>query len=334
MKSPITGKEMTLRKEERTLRFRKEEIPVIYHYYLCGDSGEQFTSTELDEINTAQLYNQYRDRHNLPFPQEVREIREKYGLPANRMSEILGFGVNSYRNYENGEVPSHSNGKLIHLANDPKKFKELVAISDGWDDTARSKILRKVDALAKEEKEKLFASGLEGYLMKGALPDEYSGYRRPSLARLTEMVVYFAERLKPWKTQLNKLLFYADFLHFKRTCFSISGCRYRAIALGPVQSNYHSIFEYLVNQGAVDVEYEEFPNGATGEQFKSHPDRQFQSDLFEESELSVLEEVIDRFKKVGTGEIIEMSHEEPAWIHNQADRKLISYKYAFDLQMM
>ena len=64
MKSPITGQEMTLRREEREMTFRKEIFSIQYHYYLCETSGEQFTSTELDELNTQQLYNQYRpDSH-------------------------------------------------------------------------------------------------------------------------------------------------------------------------------------------------------------------------------------------------------------------------------
>ncbi|WP_394351640.1 type II toxin-antitoxin system antitoxin SocA domain-containing protein [Lunatibacter salilacus] len=37
---------------------------------------------------------------------------------------------------------------------------------------------------------------------------------------------------------MNKLLFYADFLMFKRSCFSISGVRYKAIDMGPVPFNF------------------------------------------------------------------------------------------------
>jgi len=115
MKSPITGKEMTLKRKKNSLSFRKEEFMIFSHFYLCEDTGEEFTSTELDEINLLQVHNQYRDKHNLPFPFEIKEIRNKYGLSGTKMSEILGFGVNSYRNYEHGEVPSNSNGRLIQL---------------------------------------------------------------------------------------------------------------------------------------------------------------------------------------------------------------------------
>ena len=77
MKSPITSKEMSLMKERRTLDFRKESFEVIFHYYLCQDSKEQFTNTVIDEINIQQVYNQYRDRLNIPFPEEIAFIREQ-----------------------------------------------------------------------------------------------------------------------------------------------------------------------------------------------------------------------------------------------------------------
>jgi hypothetical protein len=63
MKSPITGKEMVLVKEKRTLSFRKEEFEIVYHCYKCMDSGESFTTTQLDDLNINQLYNQYWANH-------------------------------------------------------------------------------------------------------------------------------------------------------------------------------------------------------------------------------------------------------------------------------
>jgi len=118
MRSPLTGKKMQLKKEGRTLSFRKEEFEIVHHSFYCKDSDEHFTTTELDEINLIQLYNKYRDKHHLPFVEEIKAIRAKYALSAVKMSEVLGFGINSYRNYENGEMPSLSNGKLINTRTD------------------------------------------------------------------------------------------------------------------------------------------------------------------------------------------------------------------------
>lgn len=59
MKSPITGKEMLLYKQRRSMNFRNKTVEVVFHYYKCADSGEQFTTTVLDELNMNQVYNQY-----------------------------------------------------------------------------------------------------------------------------------------------------------------------------------------------------------------------------------------------------------------------------------
>jgi len=42
------------------------------------------------------------------------------------MAEILGLGINVYRKYEAGEVPSVSNGRLIQMVKDPKEFRKLI----------------------------------------------------------------------------------------------------------------------------------------------------------------------------------------------------------------
>lgn len=322
---------MPLKIETRALTFRKEAFEVQYHYYRCEDSGEQFTSTALDEINTQQLYNQYRSRHHLPFPEDIRRIRETYGLSAVKMSEVLGFGVNGYRNYELGEVPNQSNGKLIQLANDPAKFRALVEISDTLKEESKEKLLRKIDHLVEERETRLLAFDIEAYLLGESLPDEYSGYRTPSLARLTEMVVFFAERLQPWKTQMNKLLFYADFLLFQRTCFSMSGARYRAITMGPVPHNYQSLFEYMANKNEIDIWSKNFSDGGVGEQFKPHPERKFMPELFDETEMEILKNVAKRFKCKSTADIIDISHRERAWTENEKARGLISYEWAFSI---
>ena len=143
MKSPITGKEMKLTKERRSMNFRKEMFEIIFHYYSCEISGEQFTTTELDEVNMNQVYNKYRDKFNITFPDEILRIREKYGLSAAKMSEILGLGVNSYRQYESGEMPSVANAKLIQMVDDPKKFIAMIELCGTLEEKSKVKLIQK-----------------------------------------------------------------------------------------------------------------------------------------------------------------------------------------------
>ncbi len=334
MKSPITGKEMKLIKEHRSMDFRKETFEIIFHYYKCEDSGEQFTTTSIDDINLNQVYNQYRDKFNIPFPDEIIRIRKKYGLSALKMSEILGFGVNSYRKYEEGEMPSVANAKLIQMADDPKKFINMVELSGTLDEKIKTKYIQKAQLIVQEKKRNIFNLNFKEYLLGNHLADIYSGYRNPDLDKLTEMVVYFSDKLSPFKTKMNKLLFYSDFLMFKQSCFSISGVRYKAIDMGPVPNNFQSIFEYLANKGEIDIYTTEFPNGYTGELFKSRKDRKFNAELFTDNELNTLEKVASVFKETSTNDIIKLSHLEEAWKRNEKDRSIISYKYAFELNQI
>lgn len=333
MKSPITGKEMPLLKAHRTMEFRKESFDIVFHYYHCAESGEQFTTTALDALNMNQVYNQYRDKFNIPFPDEIMRIREKYGIPANKMSEILGFGVNSYRQYEAGEMPSVANAKLIQLAEDPRRFVEMIDWCGTLDAVQKAKYIHKAQLLLEERQRKQFELSLESYLMGNHLADVYSGYRNPSLEKFTEMVVYFAEQLAPFKTKMNKLLFYADFLMFKQSCFSISGMRYRAIDRGPVPRNYQSLFEYLDNKGVVVIRNTEFEKGFTGEKFTPTPGRHFNASLFSAVELATLQHVAQTFKETSTANMVATSHLEPAWTKNHPDKSVISYVEAFELRM-
>ncbi|MES2381179.1 MAG: type II TA system antitoxin MqsA family protein [Bacteroidota bacterium] len=334
MKSPITGKEMILTKEKRSMDFRKETFEIVFHYYQCEDSGEQFTTTALDEVNMNQVYNQYRDKFNIPFPDEISSIREKYGLSASKMSAILGFGVNSYRQYEAGEMPSVSNARLIQVIGDPTQFISMVKLCDGLDENTKAKYIHKAQAIIEAQQRNSFGFNLKEYLLGNHLADVYSGYRNPNFEKFTEMVVYFSEKVQPYKTKMNKLLFYADFLMFKQSCFSISGVRYNAIDMGPVPHNFQSIFEYLCNEDAIDIVNTPFPQGYTGEQFIARKDRPFNAALFSETELAVLEKVATVFKPIKTNIIIELSHLEEGWKQNEKNKSVISYEYAFELSQI
>lgn len=334
MKSPITGKEMKLTKERRSMDFRKETFEILFHFYKCEDSAEQFTTTTLDEVNMNQVYNQYRDKFNIPFPDEIIKIREKYSSSAVKMSEILGFGVNSYRQYEAGEMPSVANAKLIQMVDEPKRFIEMLELCGTLDEKSKNKLIQKAQLLLDEKNRNIFNLNFKEYLLGNHLADIYSGYRNPNFEKFTEMVVYFSDKLSPFKTKMNKLLFYADFLMFKDSCFSISGIRYKAIEMGPVPNNFQSIFEYLDNINEIDILTTEFPNGYSGEQFKARKDRNFNAGLFSENELKTLEKVATVFNVTSTNDIISLSHLEVAWKKNEKEKKVISYEYAFELNLI
>jgi len=296
MNSPFTDKEMELKIEKRSITFRKEKFEILYHYYYCSDFDEQITDPSLEEININQVYNQYRSKYNLPFPDEIKEIREQYHISSSKMSTLLGFGINTYKNYENGEVPSESNSKLIQLAKDPNSFKNILTLNHAFANQKSDKLLKRIDELIWNNEQQKQTHYVLQYIFGHDQPNEFSGFRTANIDLMTEMIVYFTEKLRPHKSTLNKLLFYADFLQYKKSCFSISGSKYHKIAtMGPAPDNSNTLFELIHNNKDIDIVYE-WENHAPCERFL--PMREFRKDLFNVSQLETMDIVIKNFGKL------------------------------------
>lgn len=56
MKSPITGEEMTLKTELRTIHYKGKDITYKHTFYFDGVEG--FTTTEIDEENLKEITKQ------------------------------------------------------------------------------------------------------------------------------------------------------------------------------------------------------------------------------------------------------------------------------------
>ena len=333
MKSPITGKEMTLQNEKSILVFRKEKFEYNHKSYFCKDSGESFTNTELDEFNLNQVYNKYRDKHNVPFAEEIREFRDKYSFSYADITKILGLGVNSYSNYEKGEVPSLANAALLKaIINNLGTLKGLIKSNNEISESQREKFFKNIAKVKKEDELNKRKQELIDYVFDyNFLPDNFSGYKKPNFDKLVEMVVYFTEKVRVTPTKMNKLLFYSDFLHYKLTGVSISGTRYFAHTHGPVPKKFRTLFDYLSDQQMVDLISVQYPSGLVGEEFIKIPSKVFKSALFDKVEIDILDEIILKFKKYNAKEIRELSHEEKAWIDNEKSKGLIDYNYSFEL---
>lgn len=330
MKRPHLGREWILKKRlAMSPSFRKESFEIWDHYYEHSETGEEISTTELDEINSQQVYNLYREKHHIPFPEEIRQIREQYGLSAAKMSEVLDLGANSYRHYENGEIPSLANAKLIRLARQPENFLNFVKEKrEIFSPNAYRRLINNIDELMGRDKMETVVEYIWNFHLE---PNEFTGYAKPNFKKVAHFVMFFAQKVKPLKTRMNKLMFYCDFLNFQRTGFSISGCNYRAIPFGPVPSHFHELFGILEAEKYISIEEEMFDHGGTGERFVSN--MEFDPSLFTEEELESMNKVVEVFDDVRTRKIIELSHEEEGWVENHEKRELISYqKYGFKLK--
>ncbi|MDP3431888.1 MAG: DUF4065 domain-containing protein [Bacteroidota bacterium] len=328
MKSPYTGKEMELRRTKSTLHFRKEAFDITYHSFVCSESHEEFEDEWLTTLNMQQVTDQYREIHNIPFPEQIKVIREGYGLSAARMSEILGLGINTWRLYENGEVPTVANARLIQLISDPQNF--IKHISEFG--TCSQREIDKIRKGLTEQQQKISESHFFESLFHVSTPNRFSGYSTFNKAKAEQLILWFAKELSPYKTAMNKLLFYADFLHFKNSGRSITGLKYVAIDYGPVPDHYGSLYEMLTEENTVSINGIITDFGFTerfypGKKVTNHT-------VFDESEMKDIRKIISYLGSKSTKEIVEQSHAEESWMENQSEKSRISYLSAFSLKAL
>lgn len=326
MKSPYTAKEMKLLHEKSVCKYRGDDFEYVYTVWQCEDTGERFTTDQTDECGLKQVTDKYRSKYGIPFQDEIIGLRKRYGLSAAAMSQILGFGINQYRLYEQGEVPNVSNGRIIRSVMNPQVMLDLVdSCREALGEKEYNRVRTKVQSAAQcdnvrdmYESQRVFtvARGLE------------NGYAPLSLARLHNVILYLLEHCKDvFCTKMNKLLFYVDFLSYKETGEAMTGLSYKALEFGPAPDRWDRVYSAFD-----DIEQVPYSNNGYEGSILSSASKADTSQ-FSEDELQVLDSVCHHFGSISSREISRISHEEVGWKACESERKRIGFEFAFDLSI-
>ena len=329
---PFCGSSSKLESQKVEKEFRKEKFHIREFYYKCATCGEEFTTTSTDEVTVNQIYNQYREKHGILFPEELVRLRTKYNLSAQKMAQVLGLGINTYANYENGEMPTLANSRLISSAQNPEVFLEYVIQSkEIFSDKAYKGLCKLAKDLMKEDDDSFVLYNLNWHQR----PNQFTGYVVPDISKLSNLLLLFLEKCNSThndKLKLNKLLFYANFVNYKNTGSSITGFSYRAVPYGPVPTNYDYLFAYLTNElKLIEAEYSEANNARAYEWYKAV--QQSDTSVFNEDELETIMQILERLKDIPSWDLVELSHKERAWIELKESRDVVSYQeYGLDVE--
>lgn len=108
--------------KEETLNIRKENIDVISKVFYCPTGNHFFFDIEDNEERIQFAYREYRKRRNILQPEEIKEIRNKYGLTQQEFSLFLGYGAKTIARYETGAIPDDPHNYFIKLMQDTYSF--------------------------------------------------------------------------------------------------------------------------------------------------------------------------------------------------------------------
>lgn len=308
------------------MKYRGEEYDCVFISFKDDETGETYTTTESDTVWFNQVTNQYREKHGIPYTDEIVALRERYGLSAAKMSTILGFGANQYRLYEEGEVPSESNGKMIRSAMNPNTFQELV---NSTRHQLSDREFEKISSAAKDAIVRYCNSGKEQWASDWVYQNgrgQSNGFAPQSVARLKNLLLYVLDSIgETFQTKMNKVLFYIDFLSYREHGMAISGLAYNAIEFGPVPQRWdrvYSAFEEISQQPKLIQNQECLALKAGAESDMSD---------FTEDEIRIIDAVCAKMSKMNAQAATRMSHEENAWKEYVGKHETIPFSEAFSL---
>ena len=131
------------------------------------------------------------------------------------------------------------------------------------------------------------------------------------------------------KSKLAKLLWLADFKHFRDFGVSITGVSYARLPHGPAPEQVRALVEPCCGGGVIELEEAEFGE-YIGDMIR--PLTPLDETLFDEYETATFEYILRRFGRHSAKRLSELSHQENAWLE-RANGELIPYDEAPKLRI-
>lgn len=313
-----------IREYPETYPVRGEPIEVTARVLHCTQCGEALFDPTLDGENLNKAYAVYRDKYGFLSPADVKEVRDKYGLTQRGLATLLGWSPATINRYEKTGVFQSAHNHVLGALRDPLRAKDVFG--------------PRLEQLGPEEKQR-FEDALESNLvtripetirtvLENQRPNEFNGFRHFGLDRLAHMIAFFTHEVGAFKTKLMKLLWYSDFLHFKRQAIGISGAVYVHLPNGPALDDWGIILGTLEREGLLQTRFEEGEDWAGDRIFGTVT---FDPTLFRESELEAMTSVKRELGHLSSKRLSDRSHLEAGWLETPAS-ETITYRFAQELK--
>jgi putative zinc finger/helix-turn-helix YgiT family protein len=298
---------------------------------VCTSCGEKVGSDEQDQELLDAVHSAYRREKDLISPSEIKEIRKRWKLSQRAFALLLGMGEVTITRYENGQLQDAAHDTAIRACEDA--------------DFVRNLLMRRGHLLSKRQRDKVQRAladdpepntGVDLSCFAGHSsrePSPMNGFRRFDYARFATVVLWFCRRFDGvWRTSINKLLFYADFLNFDASAISLTGSEYRRLQYGPVPADYGRLLDRMEAEGLVICEEVPCGSGLTGFRYRAEENRSPATVELGDYELKVLQHVAQTVGELSASAISERSHQEEAW-RKTGERELIDYGLGVSLSM-
>ena len=327
----VCGKEVETKiiTRQETFKVCGEDITLDAQVLVCAECGEELFCEELDSATLVNAYNEYRRKHKLLLPDEIKKIREQYGLSQRSFAKLLNWGDKTICRYENGSVQDKAHNSLLLFLREPENMRTYLTENEiALDERQKTKLLDTVEKLEQDTEYRVGRRFFELFFSR--IPCEENGFKGFDYEKLCAMVLFFAHKSSELlKTKLMKLLNYSDMIFYKENGISMSGLKYAHLPYVPVPENNDMILGKMTADHIAHIEVF-CDNGY--EKHQVIPECDIPEGVLSEEELEVLERIYIKFEDFGSVDISKYSHKEKGYSSTKKG-EIISYSYAKDIQL-
>lgn len=318
--------EVKILANETITKIKGEEVKFIEQNYYCEICDVEFSDGEMFDNNLLRARDQYRKQHNLLTSNEIKSIREKYGLSQSTLALILGWGEVTITRYETKEIQNENYDAILRkISNDPYYLYDCFKLNiNNFTQKQQMKISQKIFSIApnNDQTNKL----IEESLIKKhfGLDQEITGRREIYLQRIFAVIRQIINSgIELYKTKLAKLLWFIDINHYKKTRQSITGLAYLHMTHGACPLG----LDLILDSKNISI------NEIEEDDYTKYLIETVESDyILSSEELDSINEVINKFKNLKTKEIVDYMHNERAYLETK-NNEFISFSYAKYVQI-
>lgn len=278
--------------ETKNIRFsselKGETIDVIVPSFVCKACHTTLMDAKQMNEHRRAVADAYRRKHKLLTSQEIIAYRSRLNMNQTEFARYLNVGEASIKRWETYFIQDAGQDDHIRLKCD-EAYAETNFLNIQYQHSE---------------------------------PDLFRGNKKFSLELFKNVALFLIKETNASILFLNKLHFYVDFLHFKKTFKSITGSRYVPLRYGPCPDDYRPLYDALVAHGVIAK------IGTHSYEALIDPD----FSVFDGDEKDTLMFVISIVKKKGVKYLYDLSHEEKGFNETE-ECDNISYEFAKELKI-
>lgn len=331
----LSEQDVEISTRTETIPVRGEPIEVSSRVARCTKCRAEVLDSALADETLRSAYLEYRKKHGLLLPEEMKQIREQYDLSYRAFARLMGWGLVTVQRYERGAVQDQAHDAILREMRDNPAF-VYAQFESKKDRLTDSDVKRMETCLSRLYERKRTSSLVREFETQESLAFKHNpsvrGNRAFSFDRASEVVLFFASRVSDlYQTKLAKLLWVSDFAAYVKFGRSLTGLAYARLPFGPVPDRFRVFLALMDELGKIQLEPKE-SDGYSGEIIRFHGSTQVFGTLTSK-ELELLSRVVGKYGRSSCTRLSKMSHREDIWTSRTAG-SLLPYSEASTVTMV